>query len=42
VRHIGEHCGATEYFGTTELFRISELEGYGDSIKTLLEQINYS
>jgi hypothetical protein len=41
-RHTGEHCGATEYFGTTKLFRRSEFEGYGDSLKTLLEQQNYS
>jgi hypothetical protein len=41
-RHIGEHCGVAEYFGTTKLFRRSEFEGYGDSLKTLLEQQNYS
>jgi hypothetical protein len=34
-RHIGEHCGAEEYFGTTKIFRKSGFEGYGDSLKTL-------
>jgi hypothetical protein len=34
-RNIGEHCGAEEYFGTTEIFRKLGFEEYGDSLKTL-------
>jgi hypothetical protein len=30
-----EHCGAIEYIKTIELFRRSQFEGYGDSLKTL-------
>jgi len=38
-----EHYGASDqYFGTTDLFRRSNFEGYVDSFKTLLEQKNYS
>jgi hypothetical protein len=39
-RHTGEHCGVEEYFGTTEKFRKSGFEGYGDPLKTLHSEIN--
>jgi hypothetical protein len=35
-RHTRENYGvAYQYFGTVDLFKRSEFEGYGDSLKTL-------
>ena len=41
-RYTEEHRGViNQYFGTRDLFRKSEFERYGDSLKTLLEKQNY-